>query len=277
MGERTVHGVQRNLPDGYTNAILPSNAVVEPGHNDVAISFSYSVIQAVIAVVQICFASATLYRSRGDQLSLFGYAAFGLTVLPYIIMSIFNLLGNCLTPTYSTLYLVRSPEMAEAEALDAEFDGVVGNVIEDSAPRDDDLERSFEESGDGYLLTYASNFGRSTSIASISKTPNQEISRLDNVDEIEDSKASQFKIPLAPEETATSAQQRVYHLGAPEVDTRPARYSLKLGGGILYGTDTLERSRTTFSVPASTRFLTDGPQAWVRSQCSTHSGQFSTK
>jgi hypothetical protein len=117
---------------GYALAVLPSNASLEPGDEDIAISYSQGVIQAVVSIVQIFFATATLYKSRGNQIDQYGYAAFGLSVLPYIIMSIVNLLGNVLTPDFATLYLVRSPEMIEAENRGCLFDGVVGTLVEDT-------------------------------------------------------------------------------------------------------------------------------------------------
>ena len=61
----------------------------------------------MVSIVQVLLASATLYETRGDQFNQYGYAAFGLTVIPYIVMSIVNLLGNLLTPDFPTLYLVR--------------------------------------------------------------------------------------------------------------------------------------------------------------------------
>jgi len=56
--------------------------------------------------------------------------AFGLTVIPCIIMSSINLLGNILTLSYPTLYLVHSCELEEAKLRGAQIDGVVGKVIE---------------------------------------------------------------------------------------------------------------------------------------------------
>jgi hypothetical protein len=77
----------------------------------------------------VLYASYTLYKTRGDQLNQYGYAAFGFTVIPYIIMSFVNLVGNLLTPDYSTLYLVSSLELEEAKSRkDARIDGVVGKV-----------------------------------------------------------------------------------------------------------------------------------------------------
>jgi len=82
----------------------------------VRISSSYNVPKIIVAVVQTVSSCIAFYKSRGYQVDRYGYAAFGLTILPYTVMSIVNLIGNLLTPDYPTLYLVRSPEMAEAEA-----------------------------------------------------------------------------------------------------------------------------------------------------------------
>jgi len=83
----------------------------------------------MVAIAQVLYASYTLYETRGDQLNQYGYAAFGLTAIPYIIMSCVNLLGNLLTPNYPTLYLVSSPELVEAlSRRDAQIDGVVVKV-----------------------------------------------------------------------------------------------------------------------------------------------------
>ncbi len=55
---------------------------------------------------QLIFAIATLYSARGDQIPLFGYAAFGLTVVQYAWMSFVNLLANSMCPQYGTMFLV---------------------------------------------------------------------------------------------------------------------------------------------------------------------------
>lgn len=135
---RKVHGLHR-LPKGYRLALLPSNTKVIPNVTDntgdrkkLIISSSYSVPQATVAIVQVLYASYTLYKTRGDQLNRYGYAAFGLTVIPYILMSFVNLIGNISTPDYQTLYLVSSPELKEAISRGGQIDGVVGKVDEDS-------------------------------------------------------------------------------------------------------------------------------------------------
>jgi hypothetical protein len=132
---RKVHGLpqlsENSLPEGYSLALLPSNTKVNPkvtGDPKIILSSPHSIPQVIIAIVQVLYASYTLYKTRGDQLNRYGYAAFGLTVIPYIIMSFVNLLGNLLTPDYSTLYLVSSSELEEAMSRKAQIDGAVGTV-----------------------------------------------------------------------------------------------------------------------------------------------------
>ena len=76
---------------------------------------SYSVIQAFIGIVQALWPIVTIYKSRGDQIQVYGYAAFGLTVVPYAFMSLANAVANLLTPQYATIFVIRTPAMTEAE------------------------------------------------------------------------------------------------------------------------------------------------------------------
>jgi len=126
-----IHGYC-SLPRGYELALLPSNAKVDTGdmtnHGKADISSSYNVPKAIIAIVQTMYASVTLYHTRGDQIQRYGYASFGLTVIPYVIMSIMNLSSNLIVPDYPTLYLVRSLELDEARVAGGEIDGTVGRL-----------------------------------------------------------------------------------------------------------------------------------------------------
>ena len=71
----------------------------------------------------------TLYKTGGDQIERNGFAAFGLTVIPYLIMTLVNLIGNAITPKYPKAYLVRSAIMDEAKKCsDAKFEGIVGTI-----------------------------------------------------------------------------------------------------------------------------------------------------
>lgn len=129
------------IPEGYELAYVPPNAVIEPvslsgdstdqspiEKSEYKLSSVYSFASALVSIIQITYALTGLYRSRGDQVSKYGYAAFSFTVLPYVIMSFVNLLGNLVTPRYSTLYLVRTEMMDEASRRGGEFQGIVGNL-----------------------------------------------------------------------------------------------------------------------------------------------------
>jgi len=83
------------------------------------------------ALVQSIYASSTLYRTDGGQVNRYGFAAPGLTVLPYAVMSALNFMANLVAPHYPTLYLVRSEIMEEAERRTrSPFHYVVGKVVE---------------------------------------------------------------------------------------------------------------------------------------------------
>ena len=82
---------------------------------EVEIPNSYSVIQAFIGIAQALWAIVTIYQARGDQIRVYGYAAFGLTVVPYAFMSVVNALASLLTPQYATIFVIRTPAMTEAE------------------------------------------------------------------------------------------------------------------------------------------------------------------
>ena len=92
------------------------------------ISSSYSFSKGTIAILQVLYASATLYNTRGDQIDRYGFTAFGLTVAPYLVMSIVNLTGTILTPTYPTAFLVESEIMDEARRRGGYFRGAVGRL-----------------------------------------------------------------------------------------------------------------------------------------------------
>ncbi|KAF3769916.1 hypothetical protein M406DRAFT_66377 [Cryphonectria parasitica EP155] len=79
----------------------------------VTVSSSYSFVKILISILQLCYASVTLYQTRGDQIERLGYAAFGLTAAQYAWMSFVNLLGNLVCPQYDTMFMVDSPELAK--------------------------------------------------------------------------------------------------------------------------------------------------------------------
>jgi hypothetical protein len=129
-----IHG-RVNLPNGYGLAILPSNSRFKDDKkeegNTMTISSDWSSLKIIVSIAQLLFAVATLYRTKGDQIDQFGYAAFGLTVIPYALMSLVNLVGHLMCPQYPTMYLVQITAMFAAQQEGAEIAGIVGILDED--------------------------------------------------------------------------------------------------------------------------------------------------
>lgn len=163
VDKRHIHGAFQ-LPSGFGLKILPSNALVlprtapldpspptapkpwkerliklwksnsheidrsKPINRDIEIASSYNVLKTAVTFSQAVSGVYTLYQTKGDQTKRYGYAAFGLSVLPYAIMAVVNLISTLLTPEYSSMYLVESQEMVEAQDRGGSFDGVVGKL-----------------------------------------------------------------------------------------------------------------------------------------------------
>lgn len=118
------------LPDGYALLPVPWDAEFENdvGHRQptwwrrctqglrldnkppVEVASNYNIVKLLISIAQLVFGCVTLYRTRGNQIERYGYAAFGLTVTPYVWMSFVNLMGNILQPDYPCMYLVGSKQ-----------------------------------------------------------------------------------------------------------------------------------------------------------------------
>lgn len=111
------------------------------------ISCNYNFTKSAISIIQLLFGISTLYRAKADQLDRFGYAAYGLTVAPYVWMSIINLLGNVLCPQYDCLYIAESEGLRHFNAWKAlaspedqeryKVEGVIGRLDESA---DEDLQ-----------------------------------------------------------------------------------------------------------------------------------------
>lgn len=155
--KRTVHGAIESPSgpdfwgrDHYRLASVPRYYTVREVMCDdtlsnivrkLAVTSSYSWSKAVIGVFQTLYGVFTLYQSRGTQLQQYGYAAFGLTVTQYVVMTLLNLVGMLLTPEYAALYMVSNDVMDEARRRGYVFDGVVGRVVEASEEASDSAKR----------------------------------------------------------------------------------------------------------------------------------------
>ncbi|KAF2115362.1 hypothetical protein BDV96DRAFT_599709 [Lophiotrema nucula] len=129
---QTIHGAYA-LPPGYRFVLLSPDTYFASisTTQTIEVAATYNLVKALVALAQTGYASLTLYRSRGDQIEKFGFTAFGLTVAPYAVMSIMNLLGNLCRPDYASLYMVESSIMDEARARGGTFYGTVGRVEEE--------------------------------------------------------------------------------------------------------------------------------------------------
>ena len=128
---RDLFGLE-NLPDQYEFAFVPRNAEVlglldstpssnvpdilplpspNPTESSVPtpkLSSSSNLAKGMVALLQLLYTSFTVYHTNGDQVNRYGFAAPGLTVLPYAVMSGLNLLASLVAPHYPKVYLVRS-------------------------------------------------------------------------------------------------------------------------------------------------------------------------
>ena len=89
----------------------------------------HSIVNVLVALVQLMAGILTLYHARADQLDRYGYGAFGLSVIPYVFMSLVNIIAMMACPEYPSMYLVHTPSMDDAEAQGGHFNGVVAKLV----------------------------------------------------------------------------------------------------------------------------------------------------
>jgi hypothetical protein len=85
-----------------------------------------------MAVLQFTYAAVTLVQTtRAAQIDTYGYAAFGLTVVPYAMTSLVNLMSALTTPSYSTMFMMSNEVVDQAIRHGTRFDQVVGRLCPD--------------------------------------------------------------------------------------------------------------------------------------------------
>ncbi|KAK3374613.1 hypothetical protein B0H63DRAFT_548862 [Podospora didyma] len=72
------------------------------------LSYTYNIPKIIIGLLKAVWGTVTLYKSRGSQIDLYGYAALGLSVAPYVFMSLVNIAIALVTPEYPALYYQQS-------------------------------------------------------------------------------------------------------------------------------------------------------------------------
>lgn len=87
---------------------------------------NHSLIKPLLSIIQITYGSFEIYRTRWDQLTNYGYGAYYLICIPYIIMSFVNLVAALVCPEYPCVFLAESPIMQEARARGCTFNGTIG-------------------------------------------------------------------------------------------------------------------------------------------------------
>lgn len=98
------------------------------------ISSNYSVLNTLIALIQLGSAIPTILSVSRHKKTELGYAAYQLTVIPYALMSVLNTFASFTAPSYPASYLVRSEIMDEAARRGGVFEGVVGELCESNTP-----------------------------------------------------------------------------------------------------------------------------------------------
>lgn len=91
---------------------------------------SRNIVKGLASVVQLVFSSITLYRARGSQLQRYGYAAFGLSVFPYTLMTFVNLVVFTIVGEYSALFVLRTAISDEAKRCSGTISGEIGTLPE---------------------------------------------------------------------------------------------------------------------------------------------------
>ena len=124
------------------------------------LSSSFNLVKGMVALMQLLYASFTLFRTTKGEVDQYGFAAPGLTVIPYAIMSALNLVASLVAPHYPTLYLVRSKVMEEAERRTGlPFNYVVGKVVDESDTNNivkegwSEIAGSFKDDGEVLCVT----------------------------------------------------------------------------------------------------------------------------
>ena len=119
---------------------------------DIGISSSLGFVKGMIALFQLYSVISYINTEKYEKKRINDYAAFQLTLIPYGLMSVVNILCGLVTPTYSAVYMVNSTIMEEARARGWTFDGAVGKLCEN-------IEKEEKGGYFGFLATFEEDSG----------------------------------------------------------------------------------------------------------------------
>jgi len=161
-GDHIIHG-NHALPEGYKWIIPPQRLCYRlvkglKGRSETKIARSRSMLKVTISLIQLILSCTTIYRTRGPQIDRYGYAAFGLSTIPYAFMSLLNLICVGCTGEYPCLYMLRTHTIEEANRREgADIVGAVGSLptahssrnksAQDSAPERERLLKNEKKGG----------------------------------------------------------------------------------------------------------------------------------
>lgn len=137
------------LAPGYALSCIPADMKIYPKHitkvtdstlrtpldtsrlgdsAETRIASTHDVPRVIFSIGQTISGGYALYKARGPQIERYGFAAFGLTVIPYLLISIVNFFGALFTSEYETIFLVHSTTMDEMIERGGRLDGVIGTI-----------------------------------------------------------------------------------------------------------------------------------------------------
>ena len=85
-------------------------------------------MKAGVAIFQALYGSWELYLACGRQFERYSYTAFSLTLVPYITMSLLNLLAAVFEPQYPCVFLVKHGDDVPPD-LRGEINSVMGGAV----------------------------------------------------------------------------------------------------------------------------------------------------
>lgn len=119
-GNYKLHGNSRLLPCQY-KWVIPEQGDLDllasalQDRNTIKITKSTSYLKIATSIAQLAWSVITLVRTSGSQFDRYGYAAFGLSILPYALMSLFNLIFVLVVGEYPFLSIMRTMISDEAK------------------------------------------------------------------------------------------------------------------------------------------------------------------
>lgn len=146
--DHKLHGIA-SPPTGYSLAVPVRRGYTElliKSHlNDtkrLTVHHRPGVVGGILSLIQIGIGTYDVYSAQSSQIPRWGYASYSLSVLPYVIMSVMNLLCAVFVDSYSCAQLLRTPILEESlfhgiagdQSGKTQYDGTIGTVKKEFKP-----------------------------------------------------------------------------------------------------------------------------------------------